>query len=242
MRKHRLFALILATVLLFAPTVILIVRGASIGRFPKADEVESIEITAEGGSKTVLPQSDPLFDVFFEVLSDSERITASDLPGDCLRFDVMLHRSDFTEGIRLYVSETDCSLYIKNSENRFFVFRDPELDILDTLLTPCKIELCERGEVEPILSYPGNEQPIPDIKLSRWEKLQEIVSTREFSSSAFHLYEKGSDGGYAFVSEVTDASSLADAPSDAVVVYVVRWDLFRDVDLLHYYFFSLGTN
>ena len=233
--------MILVAVLLFTPTVILIVRGASVGRFPKAEEVSSIEITAEDGRSRTLSEGEPLFGVFFEILSQSERIS-SEPPKSSVCYDACLRLSDATERIRLYVSESDHSLYIKNSENRYFAFRTPELDILDTVLAPCKIEICLRGEDEAILSYPGNEQPIPEIKLSRWEKLSEIVSTEAFVDSTFHLYEKESGGGYVFAGEVTDVALLADAPSDAVVVYVVRWDTFESADLLHYYFFSIGTN
>ena len=242
MKKYRLFILIAFVVLLFTPTVILIVRGAAVGRFPRASEVSSIEITADSGETSVLHTNDPLFEVFFEVLSQSERISSSELPKDRVAFDATLRISSYSEKITLCISTVDSSLYIKNSENRYFVFRDPELDILDTVLTPCKIELCKRGENEPFFSYPGNEQPIPDIKLSRWDKLGEIVSTNSIHDSSFSLYEKGSDGGYTFAREVADAAALSDAPSDAVVVYVVRWELFDNADLLHYYFFSLGTN
>ncbi len=242
MRKHRLLIFLLVAVLVFTPTVILIVRAASIGRFPKQNQVQSIEITAENGKVESLDASDPLWSAFFEVLQRSERIASSRLPDGCEAFDVALRLSDnATERIRLYFLRSDCSLYIKNSENRLFAFRDPELELLDTVLPPTKIELCARGEDVPLLSYPNDaEKPAQEIVLSKWDKLDELISLPNYEQATFNLYQKISKYESRFVREIEDFGALSDVNSDYFVLGVVRWTLSEEYDLLHYYFFSLG--
>lgn len=244
MKKRRITVFLLTAILLLAPTVILIVRGASVGRFPKPNEALGIEIINEQGKTTSLDPEDLLFDAFFEIVSDSERIASSELPKGCESFDVRISLSDqTTERLRLYFHRSDCSLYIRNSEMRLFLFRDPELELLDTVLSPSKIELCAHGEETPFFSYPSRAEdlPIPDIELSRWEKLGEITSTEDAAQITFNLYQRGSDGGYVPMGEITDFSSLAGEAPDSVVLCVVRWALFDRIDLLHYYFFSIGA-
>ena len=164
-------------------------------------------------------------------------------PKGCEVFDVDLKLSDSIERIRVYFRRSDCSFYVKNSENRYFAFRDPELELLDTVLPPSKIELCLRSEKVPLFSYPtGAEDTVSDIVLSKWEKLGDIAASKAFSEAVFHLYERVNDTEYVFVQEVTDFTALSDASPDSVVRCVVRWELFEEVDLLHYYLFSLGTD
>lgn len=241
MKKKRFATLLLVALLLFTPTVILIVRAATVGRFPKPNEVLGVEITDATGEKTTLLPGDLLFEAFFEIVSESERVFLSSLPKGCDSFRVDLLLEGKTERLNLYFDRSDCSVYIRNSENRLFLFRDPELELLDTVLSPAKIELCERGEEIPFLSYPTGNQSFTEIGLIRWEKLSEIVFSEDACRAVFNLYEKGTDGGYEFVREVTDFSELSEESTDAAVLCIVRWELFDEIDLIHYYFFTLGA-
>ena len=101
--------------------------------------------------------------------------------------------------------------------------------------------LCERGEEIPFLSYPTWDESVTEIGLIRWEKLSEIVFSEDACRAVFNLYEKGTDGGYEFVREVTDFSELSEESTDAAVLCIVRWELFDEIDLIHYYFFTLGA-
>jgi hypothetical protein len=246
MRKYRLISLLLAAALFLAPTVILVVRAASVGRFPDKDEVSAIEIsTSQDVAGTVIEADHPLFATFFEMLDECDRIAASDLPKDSKVFYVGMRLADITEKLRFYISSDDYSFYVRNSENRYFAFRAPEIDIFDTILKPSKVELCMRGENIPLVSYPNqsvdrDELTYKNIQLSRWEKLEEIVSTREAESTLFKLYKQQGDGSYALIDEASDVESLISASPDGVL-YSVRWELFEEVDLIHYYWFSLGN-
>ena len=247
MRKYRLITLLLAAALILAPTVILVVRAASVGRFPDADEVSEIEIASSKDQEgTKIDPSNPLFATIFEVLGRCSRISSSDLPSGCKIFYVSMKLDDTTEDLRFYISPRDYSFYVRNSENRLFAFYSPELDIFDTILTPSKIELCKRGEDTPLFSYPSQstdrqELTYKNIQLSRWEKLEEIVSSKEAESTLFKLYRQQAGGEYVLIDELSDVTSLISASPDGVL-YSVRWALFENVDLVHYYWFSLGND
>ena len=249
MRKYRLMTMLLIAALLFTPTVILIVRSASVGSFPEIDEVERIEIeTAKNSAPISLDSTDPLFSTIFDIFDRLTRVSSSDIPSSCRTFNAKLFTDDReSEEIVFYVSEKNYSLYVRNSEHRYFALPVPELDILDTVLTPSKIELVSSDDNSVILSYPnasisGDDLVAMEIALSRWEKLENIVSTLEPLSASFTLYErKNQNEGYTLIGEVDHAASIVSRDPD-LVMYAVRWELFESVDLVHYYCFVLGND
>ena len=246
MKRKNVLILLLVFLLLLTPSCVLFVRALETSPFPEREKLSEVEVRfeASGGVKAdgAVPKHFSAdareVDLLYAIFESAERVPRRSLPSKNAAYRLTFRGERIDETLKLYVAESDYSLYVLTSGKKLYRLSMPTASHKNDVLRPSAALFSLGGEeIGQRYDYPeyvDGKNGVAENKFSTWRVVGAFDFSEEEVSVNYELYS--SNGTH--LSSTADPDEIVSRDPDSVLMSVTA-DLTDDLSVTLYYYIKV---